>query len=125
MSVWTEVVAGVKVDSIATLAVALGLAAVLPCLLAQCLSHAVCCMQIQNTKKKTGVIPPKKFVQRLKRDNEQFCSYMHQVWLATAFAPGALGCFGLGSPCMKELCWRMPPHVSWGCKRRSCSSIEN
>lgn len=35
--------------------------------------------QIQNTKKKTGVIPPKKFVQRLKRDNEQFCSYMHQV----------------------------------------------
>lgn len=37
------------------------------------------CVQIQNTKKKTGVIPPKKFVQRLKRDNEQFCSYMHQV----------------------------------------------
>jgi hypothetical protein len=37
------------------------------------------CLQIQNQKKKTGVIPPKKFVQRLKRDNEQFCSYMHQV----------------------------------------------
>lgn len=48
------------------------------------LSHAVGCMQIQNTKKKTGVIPPKKFVQRLKRDNEQFCSYMHQVWVAAA-----------------------------------------
>eukprot|EP00879_Flechtneria_rotunda_P002834 GHRR01003047.1.p1 GENE.GHRR01003047.1~~GHRR01003047.1.p1 ORF type:complete len:435 (+),score=163.33 GHRR01003047.1:149-1453(+) len=34
--------------------------------------------QIQNTKKKTGVIPPKKFVTRLKRDNELFRSYMHQ-----------------------------------------------
>eukprot|EP00775_Hariotina_reticulata_P006121 gene6121-6360_t len=35
-------------------------------------------MQIQTSKKKTGVIPPKKFVQRLKRDNELFRSYMHQ-----------------------------------------------
>ncbi|WIA11872.1 hypothetical protein OEZ85_011958 [Tetradesmus obliquus] len=35
-------------------------------------------MQIQASKKKTGVIPPKKFVARLKRDNELFRSYMHQ-----------------------------------------------
>jgi hypothetical protein len=38
-----------------------------------------CLLQIQTSKKKTGVIPPKKFVQRLKRDNELFRSYMHQV----------------------------------------------
>lgn len=37
------------------------------------------CMQITTKKKKTGVIAPKKFVQRLKRDNELFRSYMHQV----------------------------------------------
>jgi ubiquitin carboxyl-terminal hydrolase 12/46 len=36
-------------------------------------------LQIQHSKKKTGVIPPKKFVARLKRDNELFRSYMHQV----------------------------------------------
>ena len=42
------------------------------------------CMQINNKKKKTGVIAPKKFVQRLKRDNELFRSYMHQVQPATA-----------------------------------------
>ncbi|KAF8071087.1 UBP4 [Scenedesmus sp. PABB004] len=35
-------------------------------------------LQIQNSKKKTGVIPPKKFVQRLKRDNELFRSHLHQ-----------------------------------------------
>ena len=35
--------------------------------------------QINSTKKKTGVISPKKFVQRLKRDNELFSGYMHQV----------------------------------------------
>jgi hypothetical protein len=35
--------------------------------------------QIQTSKKKTGVIAPKRFVQRLKRDNEAFRSYMHQV----------------------------------------------
>ncbi len=37
------------------------------------------CVQIQASKKKTGVIPPRKFVQRLKKDNELFRSYMHQV----------------------------------------------
>lgn len=41
-------------------------------------------MQINNKKKKTGVIAPKKFVQRLKRDNELFRSYMHQVLPPTA-----------------------------------------
>ncbi len=35
--------------------------------------------QINGAKKKTGVISPKKFVQRLKRDNELFSGYMHQV----------------------------------------------
>ena len=35
--------------------------------------------QIQTSKKKTGVIAPKRFVQRLKRDNEAFRSYMHQA----------------------------------------------
>lgn len=34
--------------------------------------------QIQHQKKKTGIIAPKKFVQRLKKDNELFRSYMHQ-----------------------------------------------
>mmetsp|Transcript_1105 Transcript_1105/g.2404 ORF Transcript_1105/g.2404 Transcript_1105/m.2404 type:complete len:354 (-) Transcript_1105:746-1807(-) len=34
--------------------------------------------QINSSKKRTGVYPPKKFVQRLKRDNELFRSYMHQ-----------------------------------------------
>ncbi|KAK9815432.1 hypothetical protein WJX72_003636 [[Myrmecia] bisecta] len=35
-------------------------------------------LQIHNQKKKTGIITPKRFVQRLKRDNELFRSYMHQ-----------------------------------------------
>lgn len=35
-------------------------------------------VQINSSKKKTGVISPKKFVQRLKRDNELFSGYMHQ-----------------------------------------------
>ncbi|KAK9808564.1 hypothetical protein WJX73_009169 [Symbiochloris irregularis] len=34
--------------------------------------------QIHTHKKKTGIIAPKRFVQRLKRDNELFRSYMHQ-----------------------------------------------
>ena len=36
-------------------------------------------LQINSQKKRTGVIAPKRFVQRLKRDNELFRSYMHQV----------------------------------------------
>jgi len=35
--------------------------------------------QIHSHKKKSGVISPKRFVNRLKRDNEQFCGFMHQV----------------------------------------------
>lgn len=35
--------------------------------------------QINSSKKKVGVISPKKFVQRLKRDNELFRGHMHQV----------------------------------------------
>ena len=40
-------------------------------------------MQINTQKKKTGIIAPRRFVQRLKRDNELFRSYMHQAccWL--------------------------------------------
>uniref|UniRef100_A0A453IZC6 Ubiquitin carboxyl-terminal hydrolase n=4 Tax=Triticinae TaxID=1648030 RepID=A0A453IZC6_AEGTS len=34
--------------------------------------------QISNQKKKTGVIAPKRFIQRLKKQNELFRSYMHQ-----------------------------------------------
>eukprot|EP00210_Caulerpa_lentillifera_P006580 g6285.t1 len=34
--------------------------------------------QIYSQRKKSGVISPKKFVQRLKRDNDQFCGFMHQ-----------------------------------------------
>jgi hypothetical protein len=50
--------------------------------------------QVNTQKKKTGVIAPRRFVQRLKRDNELFRSYMHQVRL-DAFvswqpAPGLL-----------------------------------
>lgn len=36
-------------------------------------------MQINTSKKKTGVIAPKRFVQRVKKQNEFFRSYMHQV----------------------------------------------
>lgn len=36
-------------------------------------------MQINSSKKKTGVIAPKRFVQRVKKQNEYFRSYMHQV----------------------------------------------
>lgn len=36
-------------------------------------------MQINSQKKKTGVIAPKRFVQRVKKQNELFRSYMHQV----------------------------------------------
>ncbi|XP_073289125.1 ubiquitin carboxyl-terminal hydrolase 3 isoform X2 [Primulina huaijiensis] len=35
-------------------------------------------VQISSQKKKTGVIAPKRFVQRLKKQNEIFRSYMHQ-----------------------------------------------
>ncbi|KAL1820395.1 hypothetical protein DCAR_0416728 [Daucus carota subsp. sativus] len=35
-------------------------------------------MQISSQKKKTGVIAPKRFVQKLKKQNEIFRSYMHQ-----------------------------------------------
>ncbi|KAK9286666.1 hypothetical protein L1049_015067 [Liquidambar formosana] len=34
--------------------------------------------QISSQKKKTGVIAPKRFVQRVKKQNELFRSYMHQ-----------------------------------------------
>ena len=36
-------------------------------------------VQIQSQKRKAGIIAPKRFVQRLKKDNELFRSYMHQV----------------------------------------------
>ena len=36
-------------------------------------------LQIHSQKRRTGVIAPKRFVQRLKKDNELFRSYMHQV----------------------------------------------
>ncbi|CAH1427781.1 unnamed protein product [Lactuca virosa] len=39
--------------------------------------------QITSQKKKTGVIAPKRFVQRLKKQNEIFRSYMHQEWKDT------------------------------------------
>ncbi|XP_058086367.1 ubiquitin carboxyl-terminal hydrolase 4 isoform X2 [Magnolia sinica] len=35
-------------------------------------------LQISSQKKKTGVIAPKRFVQRVKKQNEIFRSYMHQ-----------------------------------------------
>ncbi|KOM30719.1 hypothetical protein LR48_Vigan01g027300 [Vigna angularis] len=35
-------------------------------------------LQISSQKKKTGVVAPKRFVQRLKKQNELFRSYMHQ-----------------------------------------------
>jgi hypothetical protein len=46
-----------------------------------CLSicHFGVCSQINSQKKKTGVIAPKRFVQRVKKQNELFRSYMHQV----------------------------------------------
>lgn len=49
-------------------------------------------MQINTQKKKTGIIAPRRFVQRLKRDNELFRSYMHQVcyWLYRPALPAYL-----------------------------------
>lgn len=51
---------------------------------------------MNGSKKKTGVISPKRFVQRLKRDNELFRGHQHQVqgpggggW-AWGWAAGAL-----------------------------------
>ena len=41
--------------------------------------QACALLQINSQKKKTGIIAPRRFVQRLKRDNELFRSYMHQV----------------------------------------------
>eukprot|EP00249_Psilotum_nudum_P020728 c27820_g2_i1 orf=254-1048(+) len=41
-----------------------------------CLSELF--VQINSQKKKTGVIAPKRFVQRVKKQNELFRSYMHQ-----------------------------------------------
>jgi ubiquitin carboxyl-terminal hydrolase 12/46 len=35
-------------------------------------------LQVSQSKKKTGVIAPKRFVQRVKKQNELFRSYMHQ-----------------------------------------------
>lgn len=52
------------------------------CLSWSFLTHAS--MQIYTQKKRTGVIPPRRFVQRLKRDNELFRSYMHQVRLPSS-----------------------------------------
>eukprot|EP00803_Ostreobium_quekettii_P005859 evm.model.scf_1269.3 EVM.evm.TU.scf_1269.3 scf_1269:13623-17976(+) len=34
--------------------------------------------QVRSQKKKSGVLSPKRFVQRLKKENDQFCGYMHQ-----------------------------------------------
>lgn len=36
-------------------------------------------VQIHSQKRKAGVIAPKRFVQRLRKDNELFRGYMHQV----------------------------------------------
>ena len=36
-------------------------------------------LQIHTHKRKTGVLSPKRFINRLKRDNELFRGYMHQV----------------------------------------------
>lgn len=39
-----------------------------------------CALQISSQKRRTGVVSPKRFIQRLKRDREQFRSYdEHQV----------------------------------------------
>eukprot|EP00164_Ancoracysta_twista_P004672 GFYU01006317.1.p1 GENE.GFYU01006317.1~~GFYU01006317.1.p1 ORF type:complete len:403 (-),score=70.83 GFYU01006317.1:77-1285(-) len=35
-------------------------------------------VQIYTQKKRTGVIPPRKFIQKLRKENELFRSYMHQ-----------------------------------------------
>ncbi|KAF5458164.1 hypothetical protein F2P56_022219 [Juglans regia] len=41
-------------------------------------AYCNCVLQISSQKKKTGVIAPKRFVQRLKKQNEVFRSYMAQ-----------------------------------------------
>jgi hypothetical protein len=55
-------------------------------------THLARAAQVNTQKKKTGVIAPRRFVQRLKRDNELFRSYMHQARLGAAVswqpAPG-------------------------------------
>lgn len=49
-------------------------------------------VQISSQKKKTGVIAPKRFVLRLKKQNEIFRSYMHQVSFFTKKNLPAVGC---------------------------------
>ena len=43
------------------------------------MQHLVKTVQINSAKKRTGAVAPKNFVNRLKKDNELFRSYQHQV----------------------------------------------
>lgn len=54
-------------------------------------------VQISSQKKKTGVIAPKRFVQRVKKENELFRGYMHQV--------------SLSFRCYTELCFLRPCEI--------------
>ncbi len=47
-----------------------------------------CDDQINSAKKHTGVVPPRKFVNRLKKDNELFRSLQHQVAMHMRMAGG-------------------------------------
>lgn len=61
-------------------------------------------MQISTHKRKTGVIAPKRFVQRLKRDNELFRSYMHQASQSSGpCCPGTAVC----TLCTLHCSWRL------------------
>lgn len=61
-------------------------------------------MQINSQKKKTGVIAPKRFVQRVKKQNELFRSYMHQVIELSLFLHQLLADFGTYWHLVKHAC---------------------
>ena len=62
-------------------------------------------MQISSQKKRTGVISPKRFIQKLKRDKEQFRSYdEHQVRICRA-PNSAHNCVRPGSKLVLQTVW--------------------
>ena len=64
-------------------------------------------MQIHAQKKKTGLVSPRKFVQRVKAENELFSSYMHQVRLGWAAQASVF------SACWPQEATRLAGEWSW------------
>ncbi|KAF3338331.1 ubiquitin carboxyl-terminal hydrolase 4 [Carex littledalei] len=74
--------------------------------------------QINSSKKKTGVIAPKRFVQRVKKQNEFFRSYMHQESIAkgspvTSSSSGGQTSLPNGSHPPLTNGVKKEPHATW------------